>query len=141
MVLPLMGHWSNPFQFDPEDYFGFIYLITNNINNKRYVGRKQFKSYFKRPPLKGRKNKRHCSKDSDWRCYCSSSQHVLDDIDTYGKCNFKFEIIHLCQNKSQLAYYEPFYMYKFNVLTERDKFGNRTFYNMQIPACRGIPKL
>ena len=143
MSCDTFGHWltDEVGYFDPEDWFGYIYKIKNNINNKCYVGRKQFKNLTKLKPLKGRVNKRHRYKDSGWRQYCSSSQYVLDDIDAFGKCNFTFTIIHLCKNKSQVAYYEPYYMYKYNVLTQRDSLGNRVYYNKVIPGCKCIPKL
>ena len=42
----------------PEDCEGFVYLITNTTNDKKYVGKKLAKFKKTRPPLKGRINKR-----------------------------------------------------------------------------------
>ena len=39
-----------------EDYVGFVYLITNKINGKKYIGKKLAKFKKTRPPLKGKKN-------------------------------------------------------------------------------------
>jgi len=132
------GHWVTS-DFNPDDYFGFIYLITNNINNKSYVGRKQFQSLRRLKPLKGRKNKRHVYKTSNWRSYTSSSAGVNSDITKLGISNFTFSILRLCKNKSQLAYYEAFYMFEYDVLTACDSSG-RLFYNQQIPAVPCPPK-
>ena len=52
-----------------EDTFGFIYEITNTINQKKYIGKKQCKSKLKRKPLKGKRNKRIEIKESDWKVY------------------------------------------------------------------------
>ena len=37
---------------DPSKYFGFIYSITNLLNNKVYIGRKYFTSAKTKQPLK-----------------------------------------------------------------------------------------
>ena len=41
------------------DYYGFVYRITNLVNEYDYVGRKYFKTVRKLKPLIGKKNKRH----------------------------------------------------------------------------------
>lgn len=134
-------HWKYHTEFDPSKYEGFVYRITNHLTGRAYIGRKTFHFTVKLKPLKGRKNKRHRKKESDWRTYTGSSTELNRDIEKYGSHNFMFEIIHLCKNKSQLSYYEPYYMYKFEVLTARFPNGTRRYYNKIIPACKCIPKL
>ena len=83
----------------PEGVVGFVYLITNTTNNRRYIGKKlgQFKKT--RPPLKGRKNKRRTTVESDWRDYYGSSDNLTADIELLGKENFKREILFYCYSK------------------------------------------
>ena len=49
----------------PEDCEAFVYIITNNTNDKKYVGKKLAKFKTTKPPLKGKKNKRRGTKESD----------------------------------------------------------------------------
>jgi hypothetical protein len=100
-----VGHWEFPFKM-PDNAFGFIYEITNLINNRKYIGKKQMLTTKKLPPLKGKKNKRHKTVETDWKTYTGSSNELNADIEKYGKDNFKFEILKFCDNKSQLAYFE-----------------------------------
>jgi len=101
------GHWIlNEGVEITEDVFGFIYLITNLTNNKKYIGKKQCISKFKRKPLKGKKNKRIEYKESDWKTYTSSSVDLNEDIVKIGKKNFRFEILRTCGSKWELAYEE-----------------------------------
>ena len=40
-----MSHWKYKGKYlkdVPEGFFGFVYLITNTLNGKKYVGRKYF---------------------------------------------------------------------------------------------------
>ena len=53
----------------PEDCVGFVYLITNLTNNRKYIGKKLARFKTSKPPLKGRKNRRRGTKESDWREY------------------------------------------------------------------------
>ena len=75
------GHWilNDGIQIN-ETTFGFIYEITNIIENKIYIGKKQCNSRVKRKPLKGKKRNRISFKESGWKVYTSSSENVNNDI-------------------------------------------------------------
>jgi len=49
----------------PEGVEAFVYLITNKSNGMKYVGKKLAKFKTTKPPLKGKKNKRRGTKESD----------------------------------------------------------------------------
>ena len=38
----------------PDDIEGFVYVITDKRNDKKYVGKKKFWSVTRKPPLKGK---------------------------------------------------------------------------------------
>jgi hypothetical protein len=101
------GHWAlADGVVINEDTFGFIYEITNTVTNRKYIGKKQCISRFKRKPLKGKKNKRIDYKESDWKKYTSSSNELNADIEKYGKDKFSFKILKACGSKWALGYYE-----------------------------------
>jgi len=119
------GHWkliNKNIEFS-ESTFGFIYLIVNNVNNKKYIGKKQCVKKLKRKPLKGKKNKRIEIIGSDWKTYTSSSNELNNDILILGKEKFSFYIIRVCNSKWELAYYEIKEQISQNVLL-RDDFYN-----------------
>jgi len=84
----------------PEDCVGFVYLITNNISGRKYIGKKLAKfakTSYKVVTLKNgtKKKKKIRSKvDSDWKEYYGSSDALTKDIDTLGKENFSREILY-----------------------------------------------
>ena len=78
----------------PEDCEAFVYLITNLVNHKMYVGKKLAKFKTTKKPLKGRKNKRRGTKESDWKTYWGSSSHLNDDVLKWGEHRFTREILH-----------------------------------------------
>ena len=90
----------------PDDCEGFVYLITNLTNDKKYVGKKLARFKVTRPPLKGKKNKRRSSKESDWKTYWGSSDHLNADVVSLGEDNFTREILHYCQSRGMLSYLE-----------------------------------
>lgn len=112
-----LGHWQLKPQLKwDNNAFGFIYLITNLTNNKKYIGCKMLQKVIKRKPLKGKKNKRHETIESDWKTYTSSSNELNKDIESLGKENFKFEIIDFAYSKSHLKYLEAKYQFDNDVL-------------------------
>jgi len=119
-----LGHWITSLVLTPDvSPYGFIYVITNLIDNKRYFGKKQIKTIKKLKPLKGKKNKRHFDAETDWKTYMSSSNELNEDIVKLGKDNFKFEIIRFCDSKFELAYFEAKIQFDNEVLL-KDGFYN-----------------
>ncbi len=117
-----LGHWTCDEQWD-ELPFGFVYLITNTVDDKKYIGKKQIEKRTKRPPLKGKKRKRIFVGESDWKTYTGSSDKLNADIEEHGKDKFKFEIIYSCGTKSELAYMETLYQFQAEALLREDYYN------------------
>jgi len=82
---------------------GFVYLITNNVNGKCYIGKKLFWS-SKTKTIKGKKKRYKV--ESDWQKYWSSSDEVKADVAKYGEENFTRQILHICSTKGTTNYLE-----------------------------------
>ena len=112
--------------FDSEDiqtYYGFIYRITNTTNGHDYIGRKYFTTIKKRPPLKGKKNKRRETVETDWKDYWGSSARLVEDMARLGKDKFTREIIHLCKSRGETNYMEAYYQFKEGVLLKENNYN------------------
>jgi hypothetical protein len=119
-----LGHWTTALLITEQALpYGFIYVITNKLNGKKYFGKKQIKTIKKLKPLKGKKNKRHFDAETDWKTYTSSSNELNEDIQKLGKNNFSFEIIKFCNSKFELAYYEA------KIQFDNDVLLKPNFYN------------
>lgn len=114
----------------PEGKIGFVYLITNKSNNRKYVGKKQFYSFtssMKTVTLKnGTKKKKRVKKksESDWKTYFSSSDDLKLEIEQLGEDNYIREILHLCGNLGTMSYLEAREQIDRRVL-ESDEYLNR----------------
>jgi len=107
----------------PEGCIGFVYLITNLTNGRKYIGKKLAQFKKTRPPLKGRKNKRRSTVESDWRDYWGSSDNLLEDVAKLGEEKFTREILHYCPSKGILSYLEAKEQFDRRVL-ETDDYYN-----------------
>ena len=112
---------------DIGEYFGFVYLITNNSNGRRYIGRKYFFS-FRTPKGKKRKVK----SESDWKKYYGSCPELKEDIDKFGRENFSRTILSLHKTKGKTNYEETRQLFDNNVLTEALDSGEPAFYNSNV---------
>jgi hypothetical protein len=116
----------------PEDCIGFVYLITNTITGRKYIGKKLAKfskTSYKTVKLKNgtKKKKKIRSKiNSDWMDYYGSSDELNKDILTLGKENFTREILHYCKSKAHTSYLEAKEQFDRKVLESTD------YYNGQI---------
>lgn len=96
----------------PDDCLGFVYLIINLTNNKKYIGKKLAtfsKSKTKTITTKSgtkKKKKIRYREESDWKTYWSSSEELKKDVESLGESNFRREILHFCKSKGGLSYYE-----------------------------------
>jgi hypothetical protein len=104
-----MGHIN--WQYNNNDFtedlvgenYGFVYLITNLVTNRKYIGKKLF--YFsKTKQVKGKKKKYKAP--SDWQTYYGSNEELKKDVETHGAENFKRQITHLCESKGECSYLE-----------------------------------
>lgn len=100
------SHNGSPIQdTDVEAYCGFVYLITNTINGRKYIGKKILKNR-RRVKQKAKTRRKIKVFDSDWKEYYGSSPSLQEDIKHFGKESFTREILFFCKNKSEMAYVE-----------------------------------
>ena len=90
----------------PQEYIGFVYLITNLTNDRKYIGKKLAQFKVTKKPLKGKKNKRRSTKESDWKTYWGSSDKLNEDVEHLGPDNFTREILYYCTSRGELSYLE-----------------------------------
>ena len=107
----------------PEGCEAFVYLITNLVDHKKYVGKKLAKFKTTKKPLKGRKNKRRGTKESDWKTYWGSSEHLNADVKELGEKQFTREILHYCPTRGVASYLEAQEQFERKVL-ETDEYYN-----------------
>jgi len=114
----------------PDDCVGFVYLITNLTNNRKYVGKKlakfsknTYKTIKKKDGTK--KKKRVRSKiDSDWLEYYGSSIELNKDVESFGKENFTREILYFCKSKAECSYIESREQFARKVLESTEYYNN-----------------
>ena len=95
-------------------YSSFVYIITNKINNRKYIGKKCFYSVRKvNSSVKGKRRKKSFS---DWEKYYGSNESLKNDVKEFGSNNFTREIIYLCNNKAEASYLEAKLQFENDVL-------------------------
>jgi hypothetical protein len=107
----------------PDEYEGFVYLITNTTTGQKYIGKKLAKFKTTKPPLKGKKNKRRGYKESDWQTYWGSSDRLNADVASLGEDKFTREILYLCKGRGEMSYIEAREQFDRRVL-ETDEYYN-----------------
>ena len=108
--------WQPPEEFNHEDAYGFVYLITNRATGRKYVGKKFFWSKKTLPITKTRKRRKKLLVESDWRTYYGSNKHLQEDVVNQGSDMFFREILHLCKTKGECSYLETKEQFDRNVL-------------------------
>lgn len=89
-----------------ENPYGFIYITTNLINGKRYLGQKRFEY------------------GNDWFSYLGSGKALKAAINLYGKENFSRNIVCFCRSEEELNQVEHDISVFLNVVESPD------WYNM-----------
>jgi hypothetical protein len=112
-----------------EEYIGFVYLITNNVSGKKYIGKKLAKfakTTYKVVKLKNGTKKRKKIRgkiESDWKDYYGSSEALTADVNKLGKENFTREILFFCKTKAECSYIEAREQFKHKVLESDDWYN------------------
>lgn len=110
----------------PKGMEGFVYIITNLTNNKKYIGKKHFWTR-----QKDRKTGRRKTLESDWKNYFGSCDELIEDVKNLGREHFLREILYLCPHKKSMSYYETYEQFNRNVLMSEEYYNTNiggTFY-------------
>ena len=113
----------------PEDCVGYVYLITNNVSGRKYIGKKLAKfakTTYKVVKLKNgtKKRKKIRSKvDSDWLTYYGSNHELNKDVEQLGAENFTREILFFCKSKAECSYIEAREQFNYKVLESDDWYN------------------
>ena len=107
----------------PKEYMGFVYLITDTVANKKYVGKKLFWNKRKLKPLKGKTRRRTQIVESDWENYYGSNEELQLIVENSDGERFEREILHLCEKKGIMSYLEAREQFDRNVLLS-DEYYN-----------------
>ena len=107
----------------PEEYQGFVYLITEVDTGKKYIGKKN----FWRPkvlPKNSKRNRRVRTRvESDWKKYFGSNKEVQALVESNGIENYKRDILRLCKTKGEMSYYEAKLQFENDVLLRDDYYN------------------
>jgi hypothetical protein len=128
--------YENPWKYQsqdvltpPEDALGFIYMITNKLDGRRYIGKKKLtntKTTYKMVTLKNGTKKRKKIKteiESDWKTYHGSNTELQKDVETHGTENFEREILRFCTTLGEMSYWETYEIFT------RHAVPLKTYYN------------
>lgn len=114
---------NKEFNETPEEFQGFVYMITEKDTGKKYIGKKFFWKPKVLPVTKSRKRRVRTRVESDWRTYYGSSKEVKTLVEEKGEDNYTREILKLCRTKGECSYYEAKYQFEFDVLLS-DEYYN-----------------
>ena len=106
MLMEYKNKWiynNQDFLNIPDKAIGFVYLITDTINKKYYIGKKLF---WTSKIVQKNKKKRKVKVESDWKCYYGSNQTLKDLVEQNDIHCFTREILYICYSKSECSYLE-----------------------------------
>lgn len=96
-------------------YYGYIYITTNLVNGKRYIGQKKI--------------------NRNWKNYLGSGLLISKAIKKYGKENFSKVIIDFAYTAEELNKKEEEYISFYNAVESED------FYNLQSGGSNSSPSV
>lgn len=146
MKMHLMNNWiyrDTPLTQIPEGAFAFVYKITNNLDGRIYIGKKQFHSYQKKSKKEVGKNrmvtvrKKKVVLESDWKKYWGSCKELQEDVKKFGETNFTREILHIVPSKGSASYYEMVEQVKHKVLESDNSYNGHIDVRVHKRAVKG----
>lgn len=103
-----------------EDNYGFVYLIENLVDNKKYIGKKLFISSRTKTV---KKKKKKVKVESDWKKYYGSNLELIADVEKHGLHNFRRIILRLCKTKGECNYFEAKEQFALDVLRKEEYYN------------------
>ena len=103
---------NQPVEQLPEECVGFVYIITNTVSGRMYVGKKLARFKTTRYKMHTQKNGKKIRKKirgavaSDWQEYYGSSDQLNRDVELLGRDKFRREILYYCRSKAECNYIE-----------------------------------
>ena len=120
---------NEPVEQLPEECVGFVYIITNTVSGRMYVGKKLARFKTTRYKMHTQKNGKKIRKKirgavaSDWQEYYGSSDQLNRDVESLGRDRFQREILYYCRSKAECNYIEAREQFTRKVL-ESDQYYN-----------------
>jgi len=120
---------NEPVEQLPEECVGFVYIITNTVSGRMYVGKKLARFKTTRYKMHTQKNGKKVRKKirgavaSDWQEYYGSSDQLNRDVESLGRDRFQREILYYCRSKAECNYIEAREQFARKVL-ESDQYYN-----------------
>jgi len=93
--------------------YGFIYIATNLINSKKYIGQRKY--------------------SRGWKSYVGSGTAIKKAIKKYGRENFSRDIICFADNKKELNKLEEYYIELYHAVISHE------YYNLKEGGDSGNP--
>ena len=112
-----------------EEYIGFVYIITNLTNNRKYIGKKLAK--FAKTTVRvvklknGNKRKKRIRGkiESDWKDYYGANDQLSADVAQLGTDKFRRDILYFCKTKAECSYIEAREQFSRRVLESDDYYN------------------
>ena len=123
---------NEDFTETPKSMEGFVYLITNLTNNKKYIGKKHFWTR-----QKDKKTGRRKKKESDWKSYFGSCDELKEDVKNIGAEQFLREILYICPHKKSMSFYETMEQFKRDVIFKEEYYNTNIegkFFNSEVSS-------
>lgn len=119
----------------PPDAIGFVYKIVHIPSGKYYIGKKSITSTrriklgkrelatikeVRKSEGKGGRlpTKKTVKSSSDWETYYSSSEWIKEQVKAGHAEDFTREILQFCTSKKSLSYWEVYWQFKYDVLSD-----------------------
>ena len=117
---------GKPFTSDMiNGYYGFVYLLENTKNGRKYIGKKFFWNKKILPKTKTRRRRQHIKVESDWKQYYGSSEEFKKDLELIGEIHYiNRTIIRLCKSKGECSYHEAKEQFDKNALLSEEYYNN-----------------
>lgn len=91
--------------FRLKEFYGFIYITTNNINKKKYIGQKKI------------------DENGKWKNYLGSGRAFKEALEKYGKENFTRKIVAYAYSAEELNKLEEEWVEKCNAVEDRKYYN------------------